>query len=109
MNPILLTATELIKTTNELGNCVLVERCTMVHPNNVSAIGTEYAMGHAHGFAIIRDSQGKKYNLRKANNTEFFKRFDKVKKAFWIGRYSYEGERWYNDDALLIAAKCMWY
>jgi len=79
----------------------------MAHPNTIEAIGTLREMGKR-GLRIIVRRNGQTWQVKRANNTEFCKRLDLVKKAAGIPFDHAEGERWLSDDAHVIAWGAMW-
>jgi hypothetical protein len=98
MKPILLTLT---KHTTES------ELCEMAHPNEIEAIGTLREMGKR-GLRVIVRHKGKTWMVKRANNTEFARMWDEVKKAAGIPYDHSEGERWLDDASRVIAWGAMW-
>ena len=98
MNPIFLTITK---------HTATAELCQMAHPNTIEAIGTLREMGKR-GLRIIVRHGGMTWQVKRANNTEFCKKLDGVKKAAGIPFDHAEGERWLDDSARVIVWRAMW-
>ena len=98
MKPIFLTLTK---------HTASAELCEMAHPNEIEGIGTMREMGKR-GLRVIVRHKEQTWQVKRANNTEFAKRLDGVKKAAGIPYDHAEGERWLDDAGRVIAAGAMW-
>ena len=83
------------------------ELCTMVHPNAIDDIGTLKEMGKK-GLRVIVKFQNKVWQIKRANNEQFAKRYDKVKSNAGVPFSHPEGERWLTPEGRVIVWQTMW-
>ena len=98
MKPIMLTLTK---------HTATCELCEMAHPNQIEAVGTLQELGKR-GLRLIVRFKGQTWQVKKANNTDFFKGADKVKAAAGIPWKHAEGERWLDDAGRILISEKMW-
>lgn len=97
-NPLFLTLTR---------HTATAELCTMVHPNEIDDIGTLKEMGKK-GLRVIVKFQGKVWQVKRANNDQFAKRYDKVKANAGVPTSHAEGEKWMTPEGRVIVWQTMW-
>jgi hypothetical protein len=83
------------------------ELCTMVHPNDIDDIGTLKEMGKK-GLRVIVKFQNKTWQVKRANNSQFAKRYDKVKSTAGVWDTHQEGEKWLTPEGRVIVWQTMW-
>lgn len=78
----------------------------IAHPNETEAFGQEFILGKK-GSRFIVKFKGEVWEASRKNNTEFFKRYDKIKGAFWWPKRK-EGVYWFDDIGRVNAWGAMW-
>lgn len=85
------------------------EATTVIHPNEIEAFGTLKEMGKQ-GLRVLVKYKGETWHLKRANNTEYFKQYDKNKGRARVWYCHKEGERWTDSstEAHVILWECAW-
>lgn len=97
-NPLFLTLTR---------HTATAELCTMAHPNEINDIGTLKEMGKK-GLRVIVKFQDNVWQVKRANNAEFFESYDKVKASAGVPFSHSEGEKWMTPEGRVIVWQTMW-
>lgn len=83
------------------------EEVKIVHPNDFSEIGTRKEMGKK-GLRVIIKHGGEVWSLKRDNNVDFFKNYDKVKKDAGVWWTHQEGEKWSDGASKTKIWRAMW-